>query len=123
MYRPMKNFRTRASKEFRESVINEFFSSELTYRELASKYNLNASTLASWVSRYGIHGNVVSLPPKSNASDDMPGKKKDTEQSPEIAQLQARIRELEMQNLALNTLIDVAEEQGLCIRKKTGAKQ
>ena len=41
----------------------------------------------------------------------------------QIADLQRRLHESEMQNLALNTLIDVAEEQGLQIRKKSGAKQ
>jgi hypothetical protein len=50
-------------------------------------------------------------------------RKKKEDQSPEIATLKARIRELEMQNLALNTLIDVAERNGIEIRKKSGAKQ
>lgn len=48
----------------------------------------------------------------------MARKKKDSEKSPEIASLEARIRELELQNLALNTLIDVAERNGIEIRKK-----
>ena len=34
-----------------------------------------------------------------------------------------RIAELEQQVIALNTLIDIAEEQGIQIRKKSGAKQ
>ena len=41
----------------------------------------------------------------------------------QIADLKQRLHKAEMQNLALNTLIDVAEEQGLAIRKKCGAKQ
>ena len=50
-------------------------------------------------------------------------RKKKEEKSPEVLQLEARIRELELQNLALNTLIDVAEKNGIEIRKKSGAKQ
>ena len=53
----------------------------------------------------------------------MAHKKKDSEKSLEVALLEARIRELELQNLALNTLIDVAERNGIEIRKKSGAKQ
>jgi hypothetical protein len=50
-------------------------------------------------------------------------RRKKEEKSAEVLQLEARIRELELQNLALNTLIDVAERNGIEIRKKSGAKQ
>ena len=53
-----------------------------------------------------------------------------TDQSTLIAALQKQIEKLEKdlkksqdKNLALNTLIDIAEEQGIRIRKKSGAKQ
>lgn len=51
---------------------------------------------------------VVSLQPDPKPVEDMACKKKE-EKSPEVLLLEARIRELELQNLALNTLIDVAE--------------
>ena len=50
-------------------------------------------------------------------------RKKKEEKTPDVLALEARIRELELQNLALNTLIDVAERNGIEIRKKSGAKQ
>ena len=50
-------------------------------------------------------------------------RKKKEEKPAEVQALEARIRELELQNLALNTLIDVAERNGIEIRKKSGAKQ
>ena len=53
----------------------------------------------------------------------MARKKKEAEKSADVLALEARIRELELQNLALNTLIDVAERNGIEIRKKSGAKQ
>ncbi|MBR0389974.1 MAG: hypothetical protein IJK37_07740, partial [Prevotella sp.] len=49
----------------------------------------------------------------------MARKKKDAEKSADVLALEARIRELELQNLALNTLIDVAEKNGIDIRKMT----
>lgn len=53
-----------------------------------------------------------------------------TDQSALIAALQKQIQKLEAdlkksqdKNLALNVMIDIAEEQGIRIRKKSGAKQ
>lgn len=40
-----------------------------------------------------------------------------------VKELEERLRFSELQNLALNTMIDIAEEQGVDIRKKSGAKQ
>ncbi len=57
-------------------------------------------------------------------------RKKETSPRDENEQLKRRIKDLEerlrfseLQNLALNTMIDIAEEQGIDIRKKSGAKQ
>ena len=61
--------------------------------------------------------------PESKPVEDMARKQKESEKSAEVLALEARIRELELQNLALNTLIDVAERNGIEIRKKSGAKQ
>lgn len=41
----------------------------------------------------------------------------------QIAGLRHQLEKSEMEKLALNTLIDIAEEQGIQIRKKSGAKQ
>ena len=53
-----------------------------------------------------------------------------TDQSALIAALQKQIQKLEAdlkksqdKNLALNVMIDIAEEHGIRIRKKSGAKQ
>lgn len=41
----------------------------------------------------------------------------------QISLLEGKLKRSEDKNLALNTLIDLAEEQGIRIRKKSGAKQ
>ena len=41
----------------------------------------------------------------------------------ELAQVKKDLEWAKLQNKALNTLIDIAEEQGIQIRKKSGAKQ
>ncbi len=44
-------------------------------------------------------------------------------QSKQIEQLEKQLKRSQDKVLALNTLIDIAEEQGIRIRKKSGAKQ
>ena len=41
----------------------------------------------------------------------------------QIEKLEKQLKYSRDKNLALNTLIDIAEEQGIKIRKKSGAKQ
>jgi len=110
-----------SSKKKRE-IIQEYYSGEMSYRELGEKYHINPGTLRCWVHYFSKRKKVVPLPPESKPVVEM-ARKKNEDQSPEITALKARIRELEMQNLALNTLIDVAERNGIEIRKKSGAKQ
>ncbi|MBR1620753.1 MAG: hypothetical protein IJ669_01365 [Prevotella sp.] len=57
--------------------------------------------------------------PGHHASEEMARKKKE-DKTPEVQALEARIRELELQNLALKTLIEVAERNGMDIRKNWG---
>ncbi len=119
----MRILQERTSKSTRDEIISIYLTGENSYEELGKYYGVNPAKIRMWVSRYRKSKNVVSLQSESNPAGDMARKKKEEPQSPEIAQLQARIRELELQNLALNTLIDVAEENGIAIRKKSGAKQ
>ena len=104
-----------------------YLSGDNSVEELGEYYNVNPSTIRTWVKRFRQSKNVVSLQAESQPVEDMAHnmahKKKDSEKSLEVALLEARIRELELQNLALNTLIDVAERNGIEIRKKSGAKQ
>ena len=93
-----------------------------SYEELGKYYNVEPSTIRTWVCRYRKSKKVVSLQADTKPLEDMARKKKE-EKSPEVLALEARVRELELQNLALNTLIDVAEKNGIDIRKKSGAKQ
>ena len=107
-------------------------------QEIALKYGLpNVTTLSSWVNTYltpfEIRDKCVSLPPANQSSEEIMAKREEepvTDQSALIAALQKQIQKLEAdlkksqdKNLALNVMIDIAEEQGIRIRKKSGAKQ
>ena len=86
--------------------------------------NLFLSEVATeWEQPYYWQYNCQPKSGKDKPHEDMSRKKREPEKTAEVKQLEARIRELELQNLALNTLIDVAERNGVEIRKKSGAKQ
>jgi len=59
------------------------------------------------------------LHPGHHGSEEMARKKKE-EKTPEVQALEACIRKLKLQNLALKTLIEVAERNGMDIRKNWG---
>ena len=118
----MRRMYQRTPKEKRDEILAAYFNGENSYEELGKYYGVAPNTICSWVCRFRKRKNVLSLQPDSKPVEDMARKKKE-EKSPEVLALEARVRELELQNLALNTLIDVAERNGIEIRKKSGAKQ
>ena len=111
------------TKADRMRIVHEYETSDLSYDELARKHGLPCgNTIATW--RRRLHNSEKS---RIFAGDLKPRRvMQDAERQKlesQIADLKQRLHKAEMQNLALNTLIDVAEEQGLAIRKKCGAKQ
>ena len=126
------------SKALKRTICIEYMQSGKTRNEICLKYGLpSVNTLSSWVNSYltplEIREKCASLPPvESLPPANMENKdiKSVQDQSALIDSMQRQIDKLEKQlkrsedrNLALNTLIDIAEEQGLKIRKKSGAKQ
>ena len=103
------------------------------------KYGLpNVQTISNWVSLYltphEIETKCVNLPRinvNAVAKVETPQTQVPLEnQQAVIEQLQKQLQKLEKQlqfekdrNYALNTLIDIAEEQGIKIRKKSGVKR
>ena len=115
----MRNVRTQYPKSLRYEIVCVYLTGNNSYEELANIYKVPITNIRTWVIRYRYSKNVVSLQAESQPVEDMARKKKDAEKSADVLALEARIRELELQNLALNTLIDVAEKNGIDIRKMT----
>ena len=105
------------------------------------KYNLpNVGTLSGWIqsclSPLEIHEKCASLQPVTVQMDSDMAKEKNEEpmdvsamsalieaQRKQIEKLEKQLKYSQDKNLALNTLIDVIEEQGIKVRKKAGVKQ
>ena len=133
--------KTRFSRSLRRSICIEYMQSGMSRKEIALKYDLpSTNTLSSWInsclSPLEIHEKCASLPRETVQTDcDMPNKGKEAPmdvsamsalieaQRKQIEKLEKQLKYSQDKNLALNTLIDIAEEQGIRIRKKSGAKQ
>ena len=128
----------RYSRMFKRAVAVEYLQTGVPRTEIAMKYGLpSTNLLSSWIqsclSPLEIHEKCASLPRETLQMDDEMPK----EETHSVAELEAlveaqrkQIEKLEKQlkysqdkNLALNTLIDVIEEQGIKVRKKAGVKQ
>lgn len=112
----------------RREIAMDYLSSGETLQKTAEKYGLpNGNVIFNWVKKFGLRENILSLPDESILTT--MAKKHEIEALTEeearerIRQLEAELGIAKMQVLALNTMIDIAEEQGYSIRKKSGAKQ
>lgn len=109
-------------------ILRYHFESGSSRMATARKFQLRSPSLINaWIKRFSFE--ELELSSDCKYSQDM--KQKEQEPIDAQAENKARIKELEkalayskLENLALNTLIDIVEEQeGFNIRKKPGAKQ
>ena len=126
--------KSKFTREERLKIIKDYETNRLTARETCEIYGLkDPSIIATWRKR--LLKPRVSLRKSEKSStfaaeiapqvaDDVPMKKQTPEElEAEVKRLTKELEWAKLQNKALNTLIDIAEEQGIRIRKKSGAKQ
>ena len=126
------------SRALKRSICIEYMQSGMSRKEIALKYNLPSTNLLSaWIqsclSPLEIHEKCASLPRETVQLDDNMAKDIVQQSSDQSALIEAQRRQIEKLEkqlkysqdkvLALNTLIDVIEEQGIKVRKKAGVKQ
>ena len=133
--------RLRFSRALKRSICIEYMQSGKSRKEIALKYDLpSVNLLSAWIqsclSPLEIPEKCASLQPVTVQMDsDMAQKKEDAPmdvaamsalieaQRKQIEKLEKQLKYSQDKNLALNTLIDVIEEQGIKVRKKAGVKQ
>ena len=130
--------RVKFSRALKRSICIEYMQSGKSRKEIALKYGLPSTNLLSgWIqsclSPLEIHEKCASLPRETVQMDnDMAQEELRSvaeltalveAQRKQIEKLEKQLKYSQDRNLALNTLIDVAEEHGLKIRKKSGVKQ
>jgi transposase len=115
------------SDEFKMQVVQEYLNSELTQPELLEKYSIRgSSSITNWMRKFGLK--EASIRHRNNYTTIMSKGRKKTSQELSLA---AKVKELEkaleyekLRTLALDTMIDIAEDKlNISIRKKSGTKQ
>ena len=126
------------SRGLKRSICIEYMQSGKSRKEIAMKYGLPSTNLLSaWIqsclSPLEIHEKCASLPRETVQMDNEMAKEEIHNvaeltalveaQRKQIEKLEKQLKYSQDKNLALNTLIDVIEEQGIKVRKKAGVKQ
>ena len=115
------------SDELKKKVVQEYVNSDLSQVELLDKYSIKGkSCITNWMRKFGLKEDYVRVNTLSHSTMSK-GRKKTTEE----LSLEAKVKELEkaleyekLRSLALDTMIDVAEDKlKISIRKKPGTKQ
>lgn len=117
------------TKETKKQIVKEYLTGNLSQRELCIKYNLNQpNNIANWVRRFNKKENSLSLQPEPEKNNSVMANKSECSRTPEELEelLRQKDAELQMKNMqieALNKLIDIAERNGISVRKNSGAKR
>lgn len=122
------------TKEERISIANEYYTTDASSKEICQKYGISSHTvLCNWVKKYvkdmKIPEKVLPLSHRpasrisAGPSSDMAITSKETKElKSRIAELEKALKWEQMRSHALETMIEIAEEQGMKVRKKSGAK-
>jgi len=114
------------SDELKHSAVQEYLFTNKSRREIMEKYGIKGHCcLDNWIRKFGVSK------PTNEELKSFEIMAKEKAQSPQEKALETRVKELEKQLeyeklrvIALNRLIDIAEnDMKIPIRKKSGAKQ
>ena len=111
------------SREERERIIQYHLTSGNSLSRTSKEFGIGGSmTLAKWLKNFEESKKSSTFAAETNPVDAMQ-EKSNADLQRQIKELEAALHAEKLKNLALNTLIDIAESQGIQIRKKSGAKQ
>lgn len=105
------------------AIIQEYLTTEISLTQMVKKYHIGWTTIPKWMRKFGIP-----MPNEAPVQIPMSEETKKPEKKDTVEALEARLQELQaeldrekLKNLALNTMIEVAEEElQIDIRKNLG---
>lgn len=111
--------------EVKRSVVRAIQSGRLTINEARQAYGIKStSTIRIWIRQLNQENVDLAIINDREMKKKKPAKDNSIDNNQDIKALQKALEEAQLKVAALNTLIDVAEEQlKINIRKKPGAKQ
>ena len=114
-----------SSKDFKRTVVRSIESGRLSIREAQLAYGIKTpQTIEKWRKQMAQEKADLVLSNEALMKNNKSPRKDTSKSSPDVKELQKALEEAQLKIVALNTLIDVAEDQlKINIRKKPGAKQ
>ena len=122
----MRKTPTFLSDDKKLQVVQEYLNTDITQKELLIKYNLGGKqNITNWIRKFGLSSSTkVQIYKKRTMTDKTDKYIYDRSSELIIKKLEKELEYERLKNLALNTVIDIAEEDlKINIRKKSGAKQ
>lgn len=119
-------YQRRVTEMEKSKLLLEFTTGSQSVAEFTKTHRISTRTFYDWLKKFEISPKSITFAPRIGTKADLkePMKEKNrAELEAELAQVKKDLEWAKLQNLALNTMIDIAEEQGIQIRKKSGAKQ
>lgn len=118
------NLKRSVSIQVKRSIVRAIENHSLSIREAQITHSIrSASTIRKWMKQFQQENADLALVNDSEMKK-KPAKGNSTDNNQDIKALQQALEDAQLKIAALNTLIDVAEEQlKINIRKKPGAKQ
>ena len=119
------NLYKKLSHQVKRSIVRAVESKRLSIKEAQMTYSIrSASTIRKWMRQFQQENAELAVVNDSEMKKKKPAKGSSTDNNQDIKALQKALEDAQLKVAALNTLIDVAEEQlKINIRKKPGAKQ
>jgi transposase-like protein len=120
-----ENLNRTVSNQVKRSVVRAIENGRLSIREAQVTHGIrSASAIRRWMTQFQQENDELALVNDSEMKKKKPAKGSSTDNNQDIKALQKALEDAQLKVAALNTLIDVAEEQlKINIRKKPGAKQ
>lgn len=130
----MKGKPSQFTREEKLQIIEDYETGNLSMREINEKYGIKCQSLISmWrirlqkdylpLQKSEKSTNFVASSDSQMVNEEDMRQKTPAELEAEVMRLTKELEWVKLQNKALNIMIDVAESQGINIRKKSGAKQ
>lgn len=120
----------RFSLDFKLSVLSDYYASGSSKNSICRKYDIDRGSLYYWLKTYSLDEVLKTLPEEtktlilSRVEAPVPVVDKEEALEARIVELEEALAYANLRSHALNTMIDIAEEnEGIQIRKKPGTKQ
>ena len=119
------NLNKKLSNQVKRSIVRAIESRRLSIKEARMTYGIRSdSTIRKWMKQFQQENDELALVNERGMKKKKPTQSNPIDNDQDIKALQKALADAQLKIAALNTLIDVAEEQlKINIRKKPGAKQ